>query len=80
MTQNGQLVTNQRTTAMNSKDVLPGTATPAQSPTPVTGDPQDMPQTEPRFAHEDWKRKVLQDMNNLDRDPDRVSALRKRIF
>lgn len=65
---------------MHSKDVLQDTATPAQSPTPDTGHPQDMPQTEPRFTHEDWKRKVLQDMNNLDRDLDRLAALRKRIF
>lgn len=45
-----------------------------------TSKSQALPQQAPRFTHVDWKRKVLRDMNNLDRDPGRVLALRKRIF
>lgn len=45
-----------------------------------TSKPQASSEQAPRFTHEDWKRKVLQVVNNLDRDPDRLAALRKRIF
>jgi hypothetical protein len=74
------MFSNLRASAMRSKNGLHDTATPAQSPTPAADDPQPVPQPKPRFTHEDWKRKVLQDMNDLDGNPGRVLALRKRIF
>ena len=45
-----------------------------------TSKSQTSPQQAPRFTHADWKRKVLENMSNLDRNPDLLSALRKRIF
>jgi len=47
---------------------------------PATDPPADSSAMGTRFTLEDWKRKVLKDMSELDQNPEKASALSKRGF